>query len=202
MVTCMVDSECMNGGRCARKNEADVYEPASSAGRYHTTGTCLCQSGFSGPFCETGQVKSSCKRDVECLNGGTCRLDSGERNQDRNDYLQNSRDVARCFCAEGFYGNNCQLRVFQEFVTVDERMEGKQVAGISVGVVVVAAVVCYVIVKSIGGLTFIRRGDGAGRDTRSSKASMGLGKRRGTAVSSAAIEIGPVLGRNAAGEML
>ena len=83
MATCMVDSECMHGGRCVRKNEADFYEPATSAGRYHTAGICLCKSGFSGSFCENGTEKSSCKRDVECFNGGTCRLATGERNQDR-----------------------------------------------------------------------------------------------------------------------
>ena len=204
MANCMVDSECMHGGRCVRKNEADFYEPATSAGRYHTAGICLCKSGFSGSFCEKGTEKSSCKRDVECFNGGTCRLATGERNQDRNDYLQNSKEVAHCVCANGFYGNTCQVRVYEEpsFTAVNQPMEAKHVAGISVGAVLAVAVICFVLIKSIGGIPFIRRGDGGGRSPRISKASIGLGKRRGTGVSNATIEIGPVLGRNSTGEVL
>jgi hypothetical protein len=203
----------MNGGRCIRgQNEADHYQPATVAGRYHTSGTCQCQKGFSGPYCENGSVNSSCKKDAECFNGGQCLLPSGQRNQDRRDFLQHSSEVARCFCADGFIGNKCQVRDYDiplkfptESTTADQTMEAGSIVGVSLGVVIGMAIVFWVLVKYVGGTpsgpTTAHDEDDLGPDQRISMSRTGLRKRRGTTTSSAAIEVGPVFARNAS-EML
>ncbi|PAV78411.1 hypothetical protein WR25_15182 isoform Q [Diploscapter pachys] len=72
-------NRCYNGGICVNK-----------LGGYD----CMCPEGYKGEFCE--DLMNPCE-EVQCHNGGKCRL----RKSGNNTY------VAECSCYPGFHGHDC-----------------------------------------------------------------------------------------------
>ncbi|CAF3290222.1 unnamed protein product [Rotaria socialis] len=72
---------CFNGG---------VYNTAA--------GICICQAGFSGPYCEISPGQTNCQN-VVCANGGVCNSVAT---------IENGVDQ-QCSCLDGFSGSNCEL---------------------------------------------------------------------------------------------
>lgn len=211
---CITNAECQNGGRCVHtQNEADHYQPASSAGRYDDEkgGMCHCQKGFSGIFCEEGTLDTSCKTDAECKNGGTCRTSTGQRNQDRHDiYQHNAMVVTHCVCRDGYVGAKCQIPDYAGTSINENPMRDYYVIGIPLMLFIVGTV-GLIFFRSRGGhlrrswsclptkarlVGIMTRGSGDGiYPSTTSTTTTGLGRRRGastTTRTSSTIEIGQV----------
>ena len=90
----------------------DCALPCSPEGGYCSTNgnstqqICVCNSGFTGTYCET----PVCYSGKSCLNGGTCEI--MPENQERY-----------CSCPSGFIGPLCSDRIT---CTNDSQCEGNQ----------------------------------------------------------------------------
>ncbi|XP_048864635.1 protein delta homolog 2 [Brienomyrus brachyistius] len=72
-----------------------VRKPGCLHGSCHQPWQCTCDSGWAGRFCDKDIYV--CTNEKPCQNGGTCFTD------DMGEYA--------CFCPEGFWGRNCELKM-------------------------------------------------------------------------------------------
>ncbi|XP_060565033.1 fibropellin-1-like [Ruditapes philippinarum] len=77
------DSNCRNGGTCVTEDSVISSTNISSS-------SCLCQSHFTGQYCET--ILNNCKSSP-CVNG----------------VCVEHIDGYQCYCVPGFHGKNCEL---------------------------------------------------------------------------------------------